>query len=875
MASPQKPKAAIPRDKPAPDSFTREVERALDDFADPELLGTHSPLAAPYFLGQLLNTSAEEEATARGQTLQRLLRTTAETLEPSQHSLLTHTYFARDANRNNVGIALALGLNDRTFYRNRVAAVAALAQAIAQRVLPPVQLELPFSTALVGREALLHTCVAALRQHESVMLLGPSGIGKTTLGSAIAQQFNEVFWFTVRPGLTDSLSSFAFALAYFLRLHSARLTWQQLIADAGRIQTEHLLGLLRFDLKQFSAPPGAPDGDAPLLCVDELDLLDPDIEDHARVLQLLEELKTLAPLLLIGQRAVIPVQHDHTLIGLSQDELRTWLLQQRLALNQPAQMRLHQTTRGNPALLKLFAALFRLMGDAQQALNSLGDAPSIDAIFNRIWRHLSEAEQLTLMRLAVFNAPAPSDMFAEQATVLQRLLLHDLARSDERGGIGLAPHLRRTVTDKTPAQLLPLLHLQAAETREARSEFTLAMQHYCAGHKPAHAVRIWFTHRVQETNRGQGAAALSLLMSIDPSALTSAQSRDTLRIARAELFKMMGKSEEAEEELSAIKRSASRSLRAYTLQLQGDVFEIQSRLDQSLRKYEEALDTLLELPQTHVVQLLVKMSSLYKTHLHDMHKARERALLARVRAEVVHGSVEERDGNYREAEARYTSALQIADQLENALYDKSVAYSYLGQLQWKIGKPDAAVQSLQTAIQLSETRGDVVGALFDRYTLTAAHIVAGRHAQALAQAQETLQIAESLKLSYLVSGLSANAAEACYGLGRFDDAELFAFKSLNQEEEILRTYALTVLGLVRQAQGKVPEAVKLLRDSIASAQDVDDRYAEAAAWRALGDVQRSAQQDAEMREAYAHARALYAALGLEKELKELGDVTTG
>ena len=824
-------------------------------------------MAAPYFLGQLLNTSAEDEAATRGQTLQRLLRTTAETLEPSQQSLLTQTYFARDTNRNNVGIALALGLNDRTFYRNRVAAVAALAQAIAQRVLPPVQLEMPFSTALVGREELLHTCVAALNQRESVMLLGPSGIGKTTLGSAIAQQFKEVFWFTIRPGLTDSLSSFAFALAYFLRLHGAGLTWQQLIADAGRIQTEHLLGLLRFDLKQLSEPP--------LLCVDELDLLDPDIDDHARVLQLLEELKTLAPLLLIGQRAVIPLQHDHTLNGLSQDELRTWLLQQGLGLTESAQMRLHQATRGNPALLKLFAALFRLMGDAQQALNSLGDAPSIEAIFNRIWRHLSEAEQLTLMRLAVFSAPVPSDILREQPPVLQRLLLHDLVRGDGRGGISLTPHLRRSVTDKTPAQLSPLLHLQAAEAREARSEFTLAMQHYCAGHKPAHAVRIWFTHRVRETNRGQGAAALSLLMGIDPSALVSAQSRDTLRIARAELFKIMGKSEEAEEELSAIKRSASRSLRAYTQQLQGDVFEMQSRLDQSLRKYEDALDTLLELPQTHVVQLLVKMSHLYKSHLHDMHKAREQALLARVRAEVVHGSVEERDGNYREAEARYTSALQIADQLEDALQDKSIAYSYLGQLQWKIGKPDAAVQSLTHAIQLSETRGDVVGALFDRYTLTAAHIVAGRHAQALAQAQETLALAEPLKLSYLVSGLSANAAEACYRLGRFDDAELFAFKSLNQEEEALRPYALTVLGLVRQAQGKPAEAAKLLRDSIESAQEVDDRYAEAAAWRALGDAQRSAEQLDEMREAYVRATALFQALGLEKELKELAKMTTG
>jgi tetratricopeptide (TPR) repeat protein len=859
-------RASNPAGVPSPDGFTREIERALDDYADAQALGERSPLAAPYFLGHLLAATPAESPAARGRALQGMLLTAAETLDASQHALLTQTYFKRDPRLNNVGVALALGLNDRTFYRNRDAAVAALAAAVTQRVLPPIRLEAPLGAHMSGRETLLAECVAALQRRESLMLLGPSGIGKTTLGAHIAAQFKRSFWLTLRIGLTDSLSSLVFALAYFLRQHGAGVTWQQLIADQGRLQTEHLLGLLRFDIGQLSDAP-------PLLCIDEINLLDPDIDEHACMLQLIEELRAVTPLLLIGQRSLIVVQHDIALNGFGAPELRAWLA----ALNMPAltpqaQTQILERTRGNPAVLTLFGALYQLTGDAQQALNGLGETPSIGAIFQRIWRHLSDVEQLVLMRLAAYTQAAPRELFSEAEASVQRLLAHALIRDDGSAGLSLMPHLRRVVAERTPAQLMPLLHLQAAEALEVRGEFTLAMQQYCAGQKPSHAVRIWFTHRARETARGHGAAALPLLMSIDPNSLESALARDTLHLVRAELLKLTGASEDAQLELSAIKRSANRSLRAYTLRLQGDVLEMQSRLDQSLKKYEEALDTLLDMPQVHAVQLLHKMSHLYKSHFFDMKKARAQALLARVRAEVAHGGVEERDGNYAEAEARYASALQLSSQLSDATLDQSDIYSALGQLQWKLGKSDEAVQSLQQALALSTAGGNVVGGLFDRYTLTAAYLSGQHFEQALAEAQDVLAIAESLNQSYLISGLSANASEACFGLGRMDDAEFFAFKSLGQEIEPLRPYGLTVLGLVRQTQGKHAEASGLLRDAVTSAQQVDDRYAEAAAWRALGDVQRAAGSLDAAREAYAHATTLYSALGLVKELAELAEL---
>jgi hypothetical protein len=45
----------VPRSIKINDPFARSVEIALEHFADPAWLGEHSPLAAPYFLGDALD----------------------------------------------------------------------------------------------------------------------------------------------------------------------------------------------------------------------------------------------------------------------------------------------------------------------------------------------------------------------------------------------------------------------------------------------------------------------------------------------------------------------------------------------------------------------------------------------------------------------------------------------------------------------------------------------------------------------------------------------------------------------------------------------------------------------------------------------------
>jgi ABC-type glutathione transport system ATPase component len=201
------------------DAFVDAVEAALDHFANPVWLGTHSPLAAPYFLGHTLDRYEQSAALVqRGQALQTVLRSVATQLDSEQRELLRVAYFERNQHLDNVGLALALHLSERTFYRSKVKAVAKLADRLNQALLPTLRSAAPLYKVLVGRALIQADCLLALRAGHSLYLSGASGVGKTTLAAAIAKEWQAVsspssnaadqqsvsnvhrtFWFTVRP----------------------------------------------------------------------------------------------------------------------------------------------------------------------------------------------------------------------------------------------------------------------------------------------------------------------------------------------------------------------------------------------------------------------------------------------------------------------------------------------------------------------------------------------------------------------------------------------------------------------------------------------------------------------------------------------------
>ncbi len=854
----------VKRDKSG-DAFVQAVEQALERWKDVTWLGRHSPLAAPYFIGAVLDHFPNGDAATPadlGRALREALQRAAAALSEAHVRVLNASFFQRKASLNNTGVARQLGMSEATYYRHRSAAIEALAIALNQMVVPPLRAEQPRVRHIVGRQAIIATCLNLIAQRHSIALTGRSGIGKTTLGAAIAEQWGRerTFWFTVRPGLNDSLSALAFSIGYFLRSLGASNVWRQLAADHGVINAERILGLVRHDLSGLAGPPI-------LICVDDSDQLRPEIRAHAQVIQFLEALTHVAPVLSLSQQPLFDAEQHFVLSGLSLPETQQLLALEAVAVSEAEAAMVHAAARGHPILIKLSALLMREGEPAEAVARQLSGERSAQALFARVWKRLNDDERALLMALAVFRSPAPLDAWQKHAVMLDRLLHADLAQVDGRGGVSVASQVRDFVRARITPDALPALHLHAAAVREARGEYTAAAYHYVQAGQPALAVWLWFNHRDAEMNKGHGPAAYETFRVVRQSDLPDSEDRRVLALIRSELAVRLGDADEAEAELSALTWPARDVLTPLARQVLGDALLMQGRIEQALARYREGLQALHDAGLRQAQRLHAKIGYVYASRLRDLDQAREEALKASSQAFNFRGLVEEEAGNYAEALRQYEAALAVAAELRDGQAVRATVQANLGHLFMRMGDAERAIANLTQSLDYARSVGEPVNALYDALNLSSAYIVAGRYADALALARESLESAEGMRHAFLVAGLAAAAAEACLRLDMLDDAERFAHRSLREEEESHRSYALTTLGSVAQARGEFAQAARLLDEAISSARQASDRYAEAHAWLALARCRRAA-GDAAEHDAWAKALALSEQLGLAAEAGE-------
>lgn len=878
---PKQRRPAPPSNEVTLDMFARQVEQALEHYSAPEWLGVHSPLAAPYFLGQALDLNIRhDEASQRGQALQQVLRQTSESLTDELKTLLGTVYFQRNPHLDNTGLALSLHMSERTFYRLRTKAIQALAQALNASLLPPLRSETPLHQVMIGRATMRSQALATLQAGRSFCISGPSGIGKTVLGAAIAREWlglptpgstditRRAFWYTLRRGFNDQINGLLFALGHFLRSMDAGHTWRQLVADRGKVDLGQIMGLVRYDLGQLQPAP-------PLMCVDEMNALQDEISEHVQILHLLEEMRGLCPILLIGQRVLMDTDEHVRLSGFPPDEFEVFLEHLQISmLSAEQRQQLLTHTRGTPALIVIFAALLRNGDAVSSALQALAKTPSLEGLFNRMWRRFNQDERDLLMQLAVFRHAAPQDVWQEQSALLDRLAQAGIIHEAGQGGIQVLPHLKPLIYESIPAELRPLLHLRAREIKEVRAEHLAAIYHACEGGQPAWGVWHWLEHRRREIEQGQGAAALALLRHITPTDLPTEADQTALRMARAELLELSGQLDEAEQELQATRTAPHSTSRAFVRRLQGAVFEAQGRVEQALQHYREALDVLTGLPQTHVVATHIRLSFLQLYRLHDVERARQEALLARAKADAFLGDIEAMAGHYPMALDHLLSAKNNTEAQSGDLRALSRIYSYLGVVYIKLGEFDQALHYLDQAAECDRKRGDEVGPLYDAMNRATAYTLSGRYEQGYAAARQGLVAAEKLRNAYLIAGLAACVAEACNELQRLEEAEHFASYALNQEEEFFRGSALLVLGRVRLAQGRPSESVDLLRAACENAQKIEDRYTEASIQEWLGIAYHKSGIAHTAQSTLDAAQQIYAELGLVNQagrLQELRD----
>lgn len=848
------------------DAFVQAVEQALEKLGDPEALGRQSPLAAPYVMG---NLPAGEQVirqdtspAQRGAALAAILRTTARDLGEEIQRVLNASFFERKPTLNNTGVARTLSMSEATYYRHRAAAIEALAHAFNQRVVPPLRAETPKLRRIVGRAGLIDACLTALQAGESVSLNGLSGIGKTAAGATIAQRWGHerAFWFTVLPGLNDTLSSIAFSFSHFLRGLGASNAWRQLAADHGAINAERILGLIRHDLNVLS-------GQRVLVCIDESDHLKPEMHTHAQIIRFVESLGKITPALFISQQPLFDADQPFMLSGLSTDEMREWLAQERLNLSDSQGIALHQATRGRPLLIKLFMALLRDGDPADDVLRVLAGERSAEALFARMWKKLSDDERALLMALAVFQTPAPADAWVEQQSLMSRLIGMELAQRDEQGGILVAPHMRELIANRIPPEVLPALHVRAANIREARGEFTSAARHYLQAGEPAMATWLWFAHRETEMDKGHGPAALALFRSVRQSDLPHASDRRTLALLRAQLAERAGEADTAENDLAAQTWPANDALTPLARELMGDALQLQGRIEQAVDQYRAGQQALGAAQLRQMARLHVKSSYVYALRLRELGLARDEALIALSQAHNYCGLVEEEAGDYAAALQHYESALQASAGMRNGESSRADTLSHLGHLHMRMGHAEKAIDCLQQAMAHAQKLGTPVQGLYDALNLSSAYIVAGQHAEARDLALQSLGMAEAMQHAFLVAGLAAGAAEACLNLNDLEQAEHLAMQSLREEEDVHRPYALTTLGHVALRRNQPQPAARWLQEAIANARQTSDKYAEAFAWMAMADAQLAMQHPSDERNALEEALTLSESLGLAEAQK--------
>lgn len=878
-------------------SFTEQIRAALNHYDDPEWLGGESPLAAPYFLGDALSggTTARERGEALRIALQQAaaslwpgeLPTTRSELETAVNEerqqqgskglryryLLLELRYLRQIFRsseapapdNDIALCDYLSISRASYFNHLKTAQQALADALLTQCQPTLHLErpLPPEDTLIGRDELLAHCLNDLQSGQSVALSGMGGSGKTTLAAAIVNQWDgSAFWYTIRPTLNDQADSLIFSLGAFLQQQGASTLWQQLVADGGTISSYDLaLAAVRSDLSHLPNP---------LLCIDEMDSLTSSDDfvqpQHVQMREFIDGLRQSAALLVAGQQHVLYLDRHYQLSNLSLPQQILFFEQRSIQLTAPEQQQLHEYTGGNPRLLQLCAALAQMGMPVATMLADLPQTSALQALWERLWQRLEADEQLLLQRVAIFRSAVPADGWAEAAEALRRLRLRHLLQADGRGGLTLLPAFRALLLadwQRFPAAKREECHLLAAEMRLVRGEYTAVAHHLIQAHEDALAIQLWYPQRALEIQRGFAAMAQATFQKISTRHLPD-EEKQALALIRAELLRLTGHVEAGLQEIQSVKWPTGSELTLRAELLRGDFLNELGYPQQALTRYEDGIAVTLRL-LNRLVRFRYQRGTVF-VQQKDLDAAWQEAQLAQHEAAFLQGMVFDEQGRYAEAIAAYEQAILFAEQLN---YEAGLAQAHraLANVYGRNAQLEKAIQHTQRASQIFEHLGDKLNQERVNSTLAATYFQVGQFDKAVATAEPAVAYFETMGIQFWTAVTASTLAEAYFEVGELDKARETAEKVLRLEETQTFPYALYTLGLIAKAEAKWMQAESCFQQSQQIAADNGDRFMEAYAWRALGDVQMAAAQPENAATSWQHALSLFESLELIQEIE--------
>ena len=884
-------------DGPGVDRFLRSLRQSLEHIDDATWLDKHSPLASVFFAPAVPVGTRQRQVVLTGvkEIDERLRRTwhdwEARTKSPLQgavweavchlpadleefsQAILLLTYFEEPRSKQ-AAIVQALALGRSTYYRYLDRAAEKLGATLVQLLRPALRLELPAARPLVGRAAEQAQAQGALRRGSVVHLLGGSGTGKTSLGAQLAAGWaHGVFWYTFRRGLTDHLDQLLYALAYFLHQQGASGLWLHFHSHPEEVGGSKVLAALRQHLADLRATP-------PLLCFDEVDLLLAsdldDSEEHARLRGFLEDLahspRARTPMLLIGQKLLLEPDPD-CLIALPPLDgagAAALLAESQIKLGPRQQEAVLAFTRGNPLLLKLFIALAQRIEDHAEklaaTLSQLTTAPALDWFMARLRLHLAPAEQALLYEFSVYAGPAPRGAWHGGEKTLQTLVELGLVETHGPEAVSLHPAIRNWLYQQLPLDRRTELHLAAATELAERSRFTAAAYHYLEAGQPELALWTWYNHRQEEIDQGQGRAALEMFAPLLQANLAAPEDQRVLALVVAQLSSPAGRTEEGLAALEAVAWPASAPSTARARQLRAELLTDRGDVDQALAEYRRSLETVENLRATEEIKLRAHIGRRALWYLHDLPQARQEVKQARLDLELLQGEIEDTAGSYLAARAHYTRALELAS--EGATdHQRAKLHEVLGILEARYAHLEQAVEHIDAAGRYYDAAGNIVCSVGVTQTnLSYAYLVKRRYAEAVPPARQALEFFGELNHPYWLALNEANLAEACFYLGEIEQAEAYARQGLRREEVVVRPYCLYVLGHVRRVQLHLAEAENYCRQAINAAEELEDLWGLAPAWRALGETLRDAGRIEAAQSAFTQVIDIYERLGVEQEI---------
>ncbi len=848
-------------------SYIEQVRQALNHFQDPDWLGKNSPLAAPYFLGAI--QTQKLSPTEQGQALQKALHTAVTALWPGElptdrnslvdmvnearleqgHKgpqylflLLELRYFRHyfephinPRSDNDIAVCDFLTISRSSYFSHLKVAQKALGDKLLDTIRPTLRLERPLQSksSLISRESLIAACLADLKMGRTASLSGAGGHGKTTCAATVARAWPQqpVFWYTLRTTFNDRLDCLLFSLGYYLHQQGASGLWQQLIADNGQVENPDLaLAHIRGDLQQLSQPP--------LLCIDELDVIYAETNllttDQLQMQEFISGLSQVTPLLLIGVRPP-PIAHAHHHIsGISETETAEFLTAAGLSVSPEVLTQVHNYTDGNLRLLHMCIALQKSGLSLVEASTQLPHAPALQTLWGRLWQRLLSDERDFLQRLCVFRNAAPSDAW-DEPDVLVRLQRQQLIQLDDSGGISVLPIVRQLLYQdgqRFPITLRERYHLAAAEVRTARGEFTLAAHHFHLAGEASLAIQVWFPQRHYEVSHGFGSLALQLFQQISMRHLQPPE-QEALALIQAELFKLHGNPEAGLMALSTVSWEERSETAVKATQMQGAFYNALGYPHRALQQYEEGLKVTTSL----LNQLVHLRYQRGVTHIQqrNLDEAWQDAELAQYEATHLQAIVKEESGAFEEAVTYYEQAIQFAT---TAGFEEGLARTHreLSKTWGRLAQLDKALFHGKEALRYFGHIGDRLSLEKMNSSMAGHYFQAGQFAESITIAAPTVAFFEGANMPYWTAVTASTLAESYYEIGQLDEATATAEKVLKLKEPHTLPYAYYTLGLVTQALGKIEESESYFRQCQQFANENGDRYLEAYAWRALGDL---------------------------------------